>query len=43
MRPVCGYSSSGDMTVFGVLFTFYLIERSKQPELFDSSQATLNK
>jgi nitric oxide reductase NorE protein len=33
----------GDMTVFAVFFVAYLVERSKQPALFDLSQATLNK
>lgn len=33
----------GDMSVFAVFFTYYLVQRSKQPELFDASQATLNK
>jgi heme/copper-type cytochrome/quinol oxidase subunit 3 len=30
----------GDMSVFAVFFTYYLVQRSKQPELFDASQAT---
>jgi nitric oxide reductase NorE protein len=33
----------GDMSVFAVFFTVYLVERSKNKELFDVSQATLNK
>jgi nitric oxide reductase NorE protein len=33
----------GDMTVFAVFFTYYLVQRSKQRDLFDLSQATLNK
>jgi nitric oxide reductase NorE protein len=33
----------GDMTVFAVFFTVYLVERSKQRTLFELSQATLNK
>lgn len=33
----------GDITVFAVFFTVYLVERSKQVDLFDLSQATLNK
>lgn len=33
----------GDMTVFAVFFTVYLVERSKQRSLFDLSQTTLNK
>jgi nitric oxide reductase NorE protein len=33
----------GDMTVFAVFFIVYLVERSKQIDLFVASQATLNK
>jgi nitric oxide reductase NorE protein len=33
----------GDISVFAVFFTVYLVERSKQVDLFDLSQATLNK
>jgi nitric oxide reductase NorE protein len=33
----------GDMTVFAVFFIVYLVERSKQVDLFVASQATLNK
>jgi nitric oxide reductase NorE protein len=32
-----------DMTVFAGFFTVYLVERRKQIELFEASQATLNK
>jgi nitric oxide reductase NorE protein len=33
----------GDISVFAVFFTVYLVERSKQVDVFDMSQATLNK
>jgi nitric oxide reductase NorE protein len=33
----------GDISVFAVFFTVYLVERSKQVDLFDLSQATVNK
>jgi len=33
----------GDMSVFAVFFIVFLVERSKQVDLFDLSQATLNK
>jgi nitric oxide reductase NorE protein len=33
----------GDMTIFAVCFLVYILERSKQPELFDASQETLNR
>jgi nitric oxide reductase NorE protein len=33
----------GDMSVFAVFFTVYLVEQSRDDELFDISQATLNK
>jgi nitric oxide reductase NorE protein len=33
----------GDISVFAVFFTVYLVERSKQVDLFDLSQGTLNK
>lgn len=33
----------GDMSVFAVFFGVYLVERSKHIDLFDLSQATLNK
>jgi len=33
----------GDMSIFAVCFLVYILERAKQPELFDSSQATLNQ
>ena len=33
----------GDISVFAVFFTVYVVERSKQVDLFDLSQATLNK
>src|SRR6516225_11911741 len=33
----------GDMCVFAVFFIVFLVERSKQVDLFDLSQATLNK
>lgn len=33
----------GDISVFAVFFTVYLVERSKQVDLFVASQATLNK
>jgi nitric oxide reductase NorE protein len=33
----------GDISVFAVFFTYYLIQRSKHVDLFDLSQATLNK
>lgn len=33
----------GDISVFAVFFTVYLVERSKQVDLFDLSQATLNE
>ena len=33
----------GDISVFAVFFTYYLVQRSKQVHLFDVSQATLNK
>jgi nitric oxide reductase NorE protein len=33
----------GDMTVFAVFFIVYAVQRSQQSELFDSSQASLNK
>lgn len=33
----------GDMTVFALLFGVYLEARSKEPELFDSSQELLNQ
>jgi nitric oxide reductase NorE protein len=33
----------GDMSVFAVFFTVYLVERSRDDELFEVSQATLNK
>jgi nitric oxide reductase NorE protein len=33
----------GDMTVFAVFFTYYLVQRNKERDLFDLSQATLNK
>ncbi|OBI19806.1 cytochrome C oxidase subunit III [Mycobacterium sp. E2327] len=33
----------GDICVFAVFFTYYLIQRSKHVDLFDQSQATLNK
>ena len=32
----------GDISVFAVFFIVYLVERSKQVDLFDLSQATLN-
>ena len=33
----------GDLSVFAVLFVYYLVERSKQVDLFAVSQATLHK
>jgi nitric oxide reductase NorE protein len=33
----------GDISVFAVFFTYYLVQRSKHVDLFDVSQATLNK
>jgi nitric oxide reductase NorE protein len=33
----------GDICVFAVFFTYYLVQRSKHVDLFDVSQATLNK
>jgi nitric oxide reductase NorE protein len=33
----------GDICVFAVFFTYYLIQRSKHVDLFDVSQSTLNK
>jgi nitric oxide reductase NorE protein len=33
----------GDICVFAVFFTYYLIQRSKRADLFDLSQSTLNK
>lgn len=33
----------GDICVFAVFFTYYLVQRSKHIELFDVSQSTLNK
>ena len=33
----------GDICVFAVFFTYYLIQRSKRVDLFDMSQSTLNK
>jgi nitric oxide reductase NorE protein len=33
----------GDISVFAVFFIVYLVERSKQVDLFDLSQATLNR
>jgi nitric oxide reductase NorE protein len=33
----------GDICVFAVFFTYYLIQRSKHVDLFDLSQSTLNK
>lgn len=33
----------GDISVFAVFFTYFLVQRSKHVDLFDVSQATLNK
>jgi nitric oxide reductase NorE protein len=33
----------GDISVFAVFFTYYLVQRNKHVDLFDASQATLNK
>jgi nitric oxide reductase NorE protein len=33
----------GDICVFAVFFTYYLVQRSKHVDLFDVSQSTLNK
>jgi nitric oxide reductase NorE protein len=33
----------GDICVFAVFFTYYLVQRSKHVGLFDQSQSTLNK
>lgn len=33
----------GDICVFAVFFTYYLVQRSKHVDLFDQSQSTLNK
>ena len=33
----------GDICVFAVFFTYYLVQRSKHVDLFDLSQANLNK
>jgi len=33
----------GDICVFAVFFTYYLVQRSKHVDLFDLSQSTLNK
>ncbi|WP_232078853.1 cytochrome c oxidase subunit 3 [Mycobacterium florentinum] len=33
----------GDICVFAVFFTYYLVQRSKHTDLFDLSQSTLNK
>ncbi len=33
----------GDVCVFAVFFTYYLLQRSKHVDLFDLSQSTLNK
>ena len=33
----------GDISVFAVFFTYYLVQRSSQVDLFVASQATLNK
>ncbi|WAJ43350.1 cytochrome c oxidase subunit 3 family protein [Mycobacterium sp. Aquia_216] len=33
----------GDICVFAVFFTYYLVQRSKHVEVFDLSQSTLNK
>lgn len=33
----------GDISVFAVFFTYYLVQRGKHVELFDLAQATLNK
>jgi nitric oxide reductase NorE protein len=33
----------GDISVFAVFFTYFLVQRSKHVDLFDMSQATLNK
>lgn len=33
----------GDICVFAVFFTYFLVQRSKRVEVFDLSQATLNK
>ena len=33
----------GDICVFAVFFTYYLIQRGKQVRLFEAAQATLNK
>jgi nitric oxide reductase NorE protein len=33
----------GDICVFAVFFTYYLIQRSKQAHVFEASQATLNR
>lgn len=33
----------GDICVFAVFFTYFLIQRSKQTDLFDLSQSTLNR
>jgi nitric oxide reductase NorE protein len=33
----------GDICIFAVFFTYYLVQRSKNVDLFDVSQSTLNK
>ena len=33
----------GDISVFAVFFTYYLVQRSKHVDVFDVSQSTLNK